>query len=130
MRQWARATTAAGQAAYLYFFTHPPPHPRASDLKAFHAGEIPYVFNVVPSSDPREAGFAYREVDRQLADAMSTYWINFITRGDPNGAGLPQWDAYALETEPYLEFGGSIKAGSHLLKRQLDFLDKALARRP
>jgi para-nitrobenzyl esterase len=88
------------------------------------------VFNVVPSSDPREAGFAYRDVDRQLADAMSSYWVNFITGGDPNSAGLPKWDAYSLETEPYLEFGGTIKAGKPLLKRQLDFLDKALARRP
>ena len=26
------------------------------ELQAFHAGEIPYVFNVVPSADPREAG--------------------------------------------------------------------------
>ena len=61
MRNWARATTAAGSRAYLYFFTHTPPSPRAAEMKAFHAGEIPYVFNVVPSNDPREADFAYTE---------------------------------------------------------------------
>jgi para-nitrobenzyl esterase len=68
MRTWARETTAAGSKAYLYYFTHVPPHPRAQQLRAFHAAEIPYVFNVVPSADPREAGFAYTDADRKLAD--------------------------------------------------------------
>jgi para-nitrobenzyl esterase len=25
---------------------------------------------------------------------MSSYWANFIMKGDPNGAGLPQWPEY------------------------------------
>ncbi|HUE87023.1 MAG TPA: carboxylesterase family protein [Vicinamibacterales bacterium] len=130
MRTWARMTTAAGADAFLYYFTHTPPHPRAAELKAFHASEIPYVFNVVPSSDPREAGYAYTDVDRGLADAMSAYWVNFITTGNPNGNGLPEWPAYSLATEPYLEFGATIRTGNHLLKRELDFLERALARQP
>jgi para-nitrobenzyl esterase len=130
MRNWARATTAAGAAAFLYYFTHTPPHPRASDLGAFHASEIPYVFNVVPSTDPREAGFAYTDVDRRLANTMSDYWVNFITTGDPNGRGVPHWPRYDIDREPYLELGAQIKAGNHLLKRELDFLDRALNRRP
>jgi para-nitrobenzyl esterase len=128
MRTWARMTTAAGSKAYLYYFSYVPPHPRARDLRAFHASEIPYVFNVVPSSDPREAGFAYTDRDRQLSAEMSGYWINFIKTGDPNGKGLSEWPSYHAETEPYLEFGTAIRTGRHLLKRELDFLDKALAR--
>ena len=129
MRNWARATTAAGSRAFLYFFTHIPPSPRAAEMKAFHAGDIPYVFNVVPSTDPREAGFAYTDVDRKLADTMSSYWVNFVSTGDVNGPGLPTWQPYDLASEPYLEFGATIKSGRHLLKTQLDFLEKALARR-
>ena len=128
MRTWARRTTEAGAKAFLYYFSHVPPHPRATELQAFHAGEIPYVFNVVPSRDPREAGFAYRDIDRKLADVMSSYWVNFVANGDPNGEGLPHWPPYSIEIEPYLEFGGTIKSGVHLLKRELDFQEKALNR--
>jgi para-nitrobenzyl esterase len=123
MRMWARHTVDAGSSAYLYYFSHVPPSPRAAELKAFHAGEIPYVFNVVPSSDPREAGFAYTEWDRALADAMSSYWVNFVRTGDPNGPGLPPWPRYDRADEPFLEFGDSIRPGTHLLKRELDFHD-------
>jgi para-nitrobenzyl esterase len=128
MRTWARRTTAAGSRAYLYFFSYAPPHPRRAQLKAFHASEIPYVFNVVPSGDPREAGFAYTDADRKLAEAMSSYWVNFVKAGDPNGSGLPLWPAYAAGTEPYCEFGDTIRTGAHLLKAELDFQEKAQSR--
>jgi len=124
MRSWARATVDAGSKAYLYYFTHVPPSPRARELKAFHAGELPYVFNVVPSKDPREAGFAYTDVNTRLADAMSSYWVNFATTGDPNGPGLPQWPVYNRNDEPYLEFGDTITVGHHLLKRELDYQER------
>ena len=129
MRHWARASVASGSRAWLYYFSHVPPSPRASELQAFHAGEIPYVFNVIPSTDPREAGFTYSAHDRALAEAMSSYWINFVTTGDPNGQGLTKWPEYRPDAEPYIEFGAQIRSGTHLLKAQLDALDRALTRR-
>jgi para-nitrobenzyl esterase len=36
----------------------------------------------------------WTDVDRRLADAMSSYWVSFARSGDPNGAGLPAWPAY------------------------------------
>ena len=128
MRSWVRATVAAGSKAYLYYFTHVPPSPRAKELLAFHAGELPYVFNVIPSSDPRETGFAYGDADRALSEAMSSYWVNFVVSGNPNGKGLREWPAYRLDTEPYLEFGTTIRTGTQLLKRELDALERTLAR--
>jgi carboxylesterase type B len=50
---------------------------------------IPYVFNVVPSKDPRESGFTHTDIDYRLADAMSSFWVNFVSTGDPNGRELP-----------------------------------------
>jgi para-nitrobenzyl esterase len=129
MRNWARLVTAVGSKAFLYYFSYAPPAPQRDVLGAFHAGEIPYVFNVIPSSDPREAGFRYTDHDRRLADRMSSYWVNFVEAGDPNGQGLPLWTPYDPITEPYLDFGMQIASRTHLLKPQLDLLDRALARR-
>jgi para-nitrobenzyl esterase len=128
MRTWARMTTAAGSNAYLYLFSHVPPSPRKQELLAFHASELPYVFDVLASGDPREAGFAYTDVDRGLAARMSGYWVNFIMTGDPNGKGLPQWLPYDPDTEPFLEFGETTSAGNHLFKAQPDFLEKVQGR--
>ena len=29
-----------------------------------------------------------------MARAFVTYWTNFAVSGDPNGAGVPKWDAW------------------------------------
>jgi len=52
----AECPQAQYPAGSLYYFRHVPPSPRAKELKAFHAGEIPYVFNVVPSQIPARPG--------------------------------------------------------------------------
>jgi para-nitrobenzyl esterase len=130
MRAWARATEAAGSRAYLYLFSHVPPSPRRDELKAFHASELPYVFGALRAGDPREAGFAYTAADDRVSDAMMRYWANFIATGEPNGKGLPSWNSYSRDAEPYLEFRDPIRSGAHLFQAQLDFLEKAQNRPP
>ena len=126
MRTWARTMTAAGQKAFLYHFTHVPPHPRSRQerLGAFHTSEVPYVFN-----DLKQRDWSFSETDFRLADAMSTYWTRFATTGDPNGAGQPAWKPYDATNEPYMEFGSAPVPREHLLKEQLDALERFDQRR-
>jgi para-nitrobenzyl esterase len=63
----------------------------ARDIGARHAGEIEYVFGTLALSLPR---VPWEAADRQLSDAMMTYWSNFARTGDPNGTGLPKWPRY------------------------------------
>jgi para-nitrobenzyl esterase len=80
--QWKQK---AHSNVYLYFWTHAPPGPRG----AFHGAEIPYAFNSLDVIDS-----PWTEHDRKAAEALSSYWANFVTRRDPNGPGLPDWPAF------------------------------------
>jgi para-nitrobenzyl esterase len=91
MRQFAAAASKKGRKGYAYLFTRVPlrngqPQPNG----ATHTAEISYVFNHAYSNGALE----WNDVDKKLADQMSSYWANFITKGDPNGAGLPTWPQY------------------------------------
>jgi para-nitrobenzyl esterase len=122
MRTWARLVTAAGRKAFLYQFTRVPPGPNPA-FGAYHASEIAYAFNNV-GVRPWAT-----DTDKRLADQMSSYWVNFATTGDPNGKGLPAWTPYEASAEPFLALGDTVQIKNHLLKAQLDFLERAQQRR-
>ena len=116
MRQWARAMENVTSDAYVYYFTAAPPIPNSDYLGAYHSAEVPYPFqNISPS---------FGDADRALSDAMSEYWVNFAKTGDPNGAGLPKWEPYNLDSEPFMELGPTLLPGNYLLKPELDYLDE------
>jgi para-nitrobenzyl esterase len=100
MRLYAELQAKRGRRAFLYYFTHEPPtDPDKPNLRATHTAEIPYVFNnlkpvrVFPDGSSPELA-AKSKADRDLADTISSYWVNFARTGDPNGKGLPAWPVY------------------------------------
>lgn len=123
-RMWARWNTAAGSEAYLYQFTRVPPEAQSAGLGAFHAAEIAYVFNNIERS-----GRPVTDVDRKLADAMSTYWTTFARSGGPNSPDLPEWRPYTRQEEPAMEFGEVIKLVNHVRQEKLDLLEGLLQKR-
>jgi para-nitrobenzyl esterase len=91
MRQWAAAQARLGKKAYTYFFTRiQTVNGQPSPQGATHTAEISFAWNN-PKGQPTQT---WNDIDTKLADQMSSYWVNFITKGDPNGGGLPQWPAY------------------------------------
>lgn len=52
----------------------------------WHSGEEVYCYGNIPENSP-----LYNSRDRELSCQMLSYWKNFITLGDPNGEGLPEW---------------------------------------
>jgi para-nitrobenzyl esterase len=119
MRTWARLTATGRSKAYLYLFSHAPPNPNSKYLGAYHAGEIAYVFNNLNRQNS-----LLQESDYTLAEQMQNYWVNFATTGNPNGKGLPNWEAYTPSSEPYMDFGEAAQLRNHLLKEQLDFIER------
>jgi len=103
----------AGHATYEYEFDRPIPGQEAQG--AVHSAELPYVFGFFPKSG--NIGGHFAEVDFKLADLIQTYWTNFARRGDPNGAGLPEWPRLD-GSQRYLDFGvdGRAVASDHPLR--------------
>jgi para-nitrobenzyl esterase len=119
MRTWARLTAKVDANAYLYHFTRVPPIAESDTLGAYHGAEIVYVIG-----NFHLASFTQQAEDLQLAETMQGYWINFAATGDPNGDGLPEWPAYDIQNEHYIELGDTIRQGQRLRQQQCDFFER------
>jgi para-nitrobenzyl esterase len=126
MRQWAVAQAKAGKKAYTYFFTRIPTLNGApSPQRATHTAEISYAWN-----NPKgQATQTWNDVDTKLADTMSSYWVNFITKGDPNGNGLPKWPEYKdLANGRVMVLGDTVQVESAAPAAKLSFYQAAYQR--
>ena len=103
---WSRQALANDFPAYEYFFTK-----ENGRLGPWHSGEEVYCYNNIP-----EDSDLYDERDRELADQLSDYVVNFLRTGDPNGSGLNDWqasqsgfevlelgDQTVMRTDPFLQ---------------------------
>jgi carboxylesterase type B len=133
MRQWAAAEAKKGKKAYTYFFTRvqtvvvPPDreHGQPSPAGATHTAEISFAWD-----NPKgQATQMWNDVDIKLADQMSSYWVNFITKGDPNGNGLAKWPEFKeLSKSTVMVFGDMPQAEPVAPATKLSFYSAAFQR--
>ncbi len=99
--KWAGLQSTQGKSpVYVYYFARKLPA-TADYVKygAFHTGEVAYVLDNL-----KFLNRPWEPVDRQLAGAMSAYWVNFIRTGNPNGKGLSPWPKYNISTKQAMVF--------------------------
>ena len=112
---WAESRRKTSQyPVYAYLVTHVEPGPDSATYGAFHSNEIPYVFDTLDKAPER--GFTER--DRDFAKTMGSYWVNFVTTGNPNGPGLAAWPKLE-EGASIMELGDSLTARPALAEEKL-----------
>ncbi len=109
-RNWARMHALTGtRPVYFYSYRHPRPAMRVKGKVAGLAGgvidaaeatqSVPVFNGAVHSADIEYAMdnldtnevYDWQPEDYRMSDIFSSYYINFVTNGDPNGEGLVEW---------------------------------------
>ena len=122
VRYAARANALVGAPSYLYHFSRTPPS-KTQTLGAFHAAEIPFVF------DSSEKILGLSEDDKSLTATMMSAWTNFAKTGNPNGSNVPDWPEY--DGRNWVHFSGNTGRDlavleTNLRKEKLDALETGL----
>src|SRR5262249_55718704 len=67
-------------------------------LKAYHALDVPFVFNTIEAVGATDRGI----VAHDLARRMSATWAAFARTGNPNNPSIPTWPSYSLSSRATL----------------------------
>ena len=106
---WAKMQSRHGKnKAFVYYFDRRTP---ASPEGANHGSEIRYVFGNLDVAD--FSGGANGPEDKPLSELISSYWVNFATKGDPNGPGLSVWPAFDEKAQKTMVFDKTPGARPH-----------------
>lgn len=116
---WINQQSAKNKAkVYVYRFTRRLPAADAfKKYGAFHTGEVAYVFNNL-----KFLNRPFEPMDHQLAGTISSYWVNFVKTGNPNGYQLPVWPAFNNSTMQVMYLGEKPAAKPLADKAALDFI--------
>jgi para-nitrobenzyl esterase len=115
---WANVASQQGKKVYVYRFTRKVPATgEYVKYGAFHTGEVPYAYDNL-----KFVNRPWQSEDYKLADVMSSFWVNFITSGNPNGKGLPDWPAYTITDKKIMDLGITQKAKQIPDAAALDFI--------
>lgn len=111
------------QIVYGYRFAYVADSMKAQWPGALHATDIPYAFDTVNVKYHK----ALTKHDQQMATLVHQYWANFIKRGDPNGANLPQWNHFDIQKDDLMWFSNEGIKSTHMVtdpwKKRLDYIE-------
>jgi para-nitrobenzyl esterase len=119
-RAVAKLLATPATPVWTYRFGYVAQHLQAKWPGAFHATEIPYVFDTVSARYGKDATSA----DQAAARIAHQYWLNFARTGHPGGNGLPGWPVFDPAKDQIMLINGD-KTGMapDPYKARLDFVE-------
>lgn len=118
-----RNTSGKGSyQTYTYYWTHAPP---GQDQGAYHGSEMNYAFNNLYATD-----LPWTSQDYEIADKLSSYWVNFISSGNPNGKGLSHWPEASAARAMTMELGNAWKPIAVASKEKISFMRRWFSKWP
>jgi len=123
-----RKQAALGVSAYLYLWDHGYPAADEAGLHAFHASELPYVFDTFDGTPPLWPKNPDTPEERALADAVGDYWTSFARTGRPQARNGPGWPAY-LPDRGYMRFAAPPIPDRDLMPGMYDLNEAVMCRR-
>lgn len=124
----AKAQVAHGRPAHVYFFDHGYPEADERDLHAFHACDIPYVFDTMRQSPPAWPKAPDTPEEAELTRIIGDYWTAFTRDGTPAATGAPAWPDHS-EGEAILHIADVPQVRRDLFPGLYDFIDADFAQR-
>ncbi len=126
---WIAAQMATGRSEIFQFqFDRAPLTPQgwfgqrdSREAGAFHSGEIPYVFDTL-----HVFPWLIEDADHQVAHLTTSYWLNFVKTGNPNGDQLPAWPSRRGPGSPVMRLDWPAHAAPETGRERHLFLAKVV----
>jgi para-nitrobenzyl esterase len=114
------AGNKAGVKGYACIFDQVPAGWKQEGCVSVHSMELPYVFGdwddtttwwtsvymLAKQAGAKTAAHGLGVIDRGVSEAMMGLWAGFARTGKPQTAGVPDWPAYAGDSDRYLNISG------------------------
>lgn len=123
-----RSQVKSNQPGYLYYWNHGYPAANANGLHAFHASEIPYVFDSMEDTPPNWPRAEDTRQERKLSSAVTDYWVSFAKTGKPVATAQPDWPQFDADGA-YLEFDNEPIPRKNLMPGMFELHEEIVCRR-
>ena len=133
--KWSKLHTETSSApTFMWFFDQQAPMPASLKLReavppggygSFHGSELWYAFDTQQTKN-----WAWTDTDRKVADAMSSYLVNFARKGDPNDGTLPRWPRFEPGESRAMIFGAKIGEAPLANRAAMEFFDSQYQKNP
>lgn len=115
--QWTKTVAAQGKPVYEYYFSR-----ENGEIGTNHSGEMIYAYRNVPRTKN------YNERDYELEEIMSSYWLNFVKYGNPNGKDtngneLLKWQTTTESGGLLMEFGDTCQMVDDPFRYMYEYLE-------